>query len=213
MSELYAAVALGGPSQEESDMRVNTTVGLFTGNQADHIIVTGNHWAFQPGGHSGGTTMGQHMANYAASQGVSRANITVLDTSLDTIGDALVVKHGLGLRPGEGCRVGVVTTASHVGRAAMIFGHVFGPESTIVPISAGEFPQRRGQRLYEAAGNMLTRAVFDGTEPGDDQAIMERLFALVPGYTDASKRAIQGNHFRRIVGLPLARFNPALQLI
>lgn len=210
MSNIEALVTLGGPTVAESYARVDKAVEVYDQESVSTFVVTGAFWAFESGEHDRQQTMGRNMGDYARSRGIPGDALVVADQSLDTIGDALVSKHVL-LERGFS-KIGLVTTASHLGRAAATFTHVLGPGYQIVRYNAGEFPGRRNQRLYEFAGGMLARTVLADTEPGDDEAIMRRLFALVPGYTDAGKPAILGNHIRHILRLPFAEFEPSRQL-
>jgi hypothetical protein len=77
-------------------------------------------------------------------------------------------------------------------------------------IDNGSFLGRRGQWLYEVAGGVLCNRVLHGTKPGDDAAIQERLLALVPGYTAASKAGILENHLRDLLHLPITAAKPIL---
>lgn len=208
--ELDVIVALGGPTVDESNMRADKLANLYLLRVAPHMLVTGASWAFSTG-EEPTETMGQTMHDYVVGHSHLPAdNVTVLDRSLDTIGDALSIKHEMRARGVH--RLGYVTTASHVERAGGIIEHVLGPDYEVRPYSAGNFPGRRGQRVYERIGGMLASAVLDKTEPGDDEAIMERLFALVPGYTGAGKVDIAKNHLRRLVGLEFVQFEPVRQL-
>jgi len=54
------------------------------------------------------------------------------------------------------------------------------------------------KRIYEFMGRAMMREVLRGTTPGDDEAIMERLRELVPGYGDGTMRRLA---FQSLLGL------------
>lgn len=201
MSEaLSTLVVLGGLTVAESRHRVDAMLELYSAGVAEHVIVTGAFWAFTHGQNTE-VTMAQRMKEYAECHGMAAGAVSVADRSFDTIGDAIAVKDSMRT---EGWRdLGLVTTESHLPRSTAIFTHVLGPEYNITPISAGGFPGRGGQRMYEMAASVLSRQVLRGTTCGDDRAIRERLFSLVPGYASAGRMAIAANHLRSVLGVPL----------
>jgi len=207
--QLDLIVALGSSNREEANQRVDEMLDLYDDGVAPRMAVTGAGWAFGASA-AAAPTIGRGMFDYAVGQGASEGDIAVLDTSLDTIGDALAIKRYMRTRSAQ--RLGFVTTSSHVERAGGIIVRVLGPDYKVSAYSSGDFPGRRGQKVYERLGGVLAHAVLSDTEPGDDEAIMGRLFALVPGYTEAGKAAIAMNHLRRLAGLSLVPFEPKLQL-
>jgi|GEM_PF-1892089 len=210
IENLDAIVVLGGPTDKESQHRVDTMIDLLRAGVSEEAIVTGAFWAFSAT-EKPTSSIGQRSKEYAISKGVPADAITVADRCVDTIGDALDVKK---VTQEQGWRrLGLVTTESHMPRSIKGFTHVMGPDYKIIPHSAGTFARRRGQGMYEHLGSMLCNAVLDGTEPGDDAAIRERLFALVPGYTTASKPAIAMNHVRKILHLSLVSATPLDTLV
>ena len=206
------AVALGGPTEAESQQRVRALVGLYRQGIVPQAIITGAAWAFGTTETSQeGPSMGQRLADYAVDEcGMPAEVVTVANGGGETIGEALAVKHCI--RQMGLTRLVLVTTDTHSPRATADFRHVFGPSYEIQPHDSGSFPERRLQAPYEYAGRLLSRRVLRGTEPGDDEAIRERLFALVPGYTGASKRQIATNHVKDLLHLPLRAYEPVVGL-
>ncbi len=188
IEHLDTLVVLGAPTSDECQQRTNKMVELYEAGLAGHVITTGAPSAAQ-------------MGNSAVNQGVPRNAIAMADWSLDTIGDALAVKDIL--RRNAQRTLGLITTDSHLDRSSLIFDHVLGSEYKITPFSAGPFPERNYQGMYELVAKFLSWQVLSGTEVGDHQTIQERLFKLYPGYTDDSRLRITINHGLRLCRLPL----------
>ena len=107
----------------------------------------------------------------------------VVGGSRVTIEDACNVKAYIKKQEPEALfALAVVTSASHLPRAAKGFSHVMGEGYDVHAISAGDFPARPHQGLYELGARAFEWAVLLGTEAGDDAAIKARLPELVPGY-------------------------------
>ena len=70
-------------------------------------------------------------------------------------------------------------------RALRIFKHVYGNDFDIAGLPAPELVTAK-ERIYEKVGSIMLDEVLRGTKPGDDEAIKERLFDLVPGYGEST---------------------------
>ncbi len=124
------------------------------------------------------------MKRYAIERLVPEEAIEKEEKSLETIGNALFTKTDLAL-PNDWARLVVVTSTSHLPRTLKIYQHVFGTDFDITGIPAPEIAGPR-EKIWELLGSAMTREVLRGTKPGDHQAVLERLFDLVPNYSNAS---------------------------
>lgn len=125
------------------------------------------------------------MQRYALNHGLPVEAIFTEEDSLDTVGNVLFTKQQV-VMPNEWERLSVVTSRSHLPRTLKIYRHIMGDEYDIQGIPAPE-KVTVSDRIYEKIGATMMNEVLRGTKPGDDDAIHERLFNLVPGYGDGTK--------------------------
>ena len=129
-------------------------------------------------------TEAEVMKQYAIQHNVPEDTIFIEASGLDTVGNTLFTKKQL-VVPNNWEHIALVTSQSHLPRAKEIFEHVYGKDFEIFGIPAPENVTAK-TKAYEIIGSMMVREVLRGTKPGDDDAIMERLFKLVPGYSQAT---------------------------
>lgn len=185
---LNAVVALSGEFAPGLDaigpgtqQRMDVAMALVEAEDVP-LVVSGSHtfrMALPP------RPLAHLMRDYAYQQGMAEDQVLVQDQSLDTIGDALFTKTQIA-EPRGWTNLAIVTSDAHAPRGQRIFAHVMGPDYRIDAVPAGTIEAIRFQRLQEFVGNTLVRAVLGGTQPGDTQAIHDRLFRIIPGYADVS---------------------------
>jgi hypothetical protein len=124
------------------------------------------------------------MRRYATALGVPGEVIYIEEDSLDTIGNAYFTKTQI-VVPNDWDRIAVVASESQMARALRAFRHVYGKDFEVIGLPAPERPTPRGA-IYEIAGSIMLNEVLRGTEPGDDDAILNRLREMVPGYGDST---------------------------
>ncbi len=187
--------------EEELDIqtiqRMDTALSAWHAGVAPNLAVSGGH-SFML---STPPTKAEAvvMKAYALQQGVPGESISVEDKSLDTVGNALFTKTELALPKGWEHLV-VVTSESHLSRTLKVYRHVFGNDFEISGIAAPEQIGLR-ERIWEPLGSAMVREVLRGTKPGDHRAIQERLFDLVPGYSEASTATVPRLALNSLVGL------------
>lgn len=208
-----AYVVLGGglTSEEKlpepAEQRVDMGVDAWVQDPAAHLIMTGKHTFMLDTPPA--TTEADEMALRALKrvaedrpnlQSSLQARLVREKRSLDTIGNAVFTKQDFlaenGLR-----NIALITSGSHSERALHIFRHVLGPDYNVDGMAAPESLTLR-TRASSAVGYLTMRAILRGTEPGDDRAIEERMYDLVPGYKEDSKATKLGLATRSILELP-----------
>jgi hypothetical protein len=163
-------------------------IALLEEGLAPYLVVSGNRSFMQePDGH----VEAQGMRTYALNRNVPEDKILTEEESLDTIGNAYFTKRNLAV-PRDWNTLTVVTSESHAPRAEEIFRHVYGPRYTIVAETAPEEGRGIKEKVYEVVGSLMMDEVLRGTDPGDDAAIRDRLFGLVPGYDPQSSATKMG---------------------
>ncbi len=165
--------------------RMDTAVSAWSEDIADNMIVSGGYSFMLDTPPS--VTEASVMKKYAIKKGVPGVAILTEEESRDTIGNALFSKIDFIIPRDMGEHIGVVTSRSHMPRTLEIFQHVMGPDFKVTGIPAPEDVTLR-DRGYEMIGGLMMREVLRGTNPGDDEAIRDRLEKLVPGYLDGTKR-------------------------
>lgn len=183
-----AFIVLGGgldrteELSEKVTQRMDVTISEWQEATAPYVTISGGHsfLARKIPTTSEATVMKQ----YAIDKGVPESDIFIEECSLDTVGNALFTKTNIVIPNGWEHLI-VVTSSSHLPRAVKIFEHVFGNDFEIRGIPAPEQVGIR-ERVWETLGSVLVNEVLRGTKPGDNEAIQERLFDLIPGYGDST---------------------------
>jgi uncharacterized SAM-binding protein YcdF (DUF218 family) len=139
------------------------------------------------------------MKKYAIQEGIPEGVITYEDKSLDTVAQAIFTKVDLAI-PNAWEHLIVVTSMSHLARSKRIFEHVYGKDFEISGIEAPENVTLR-ERIYEPLASVLLKEVLRGTKPGDHEAVQERLFDLIPGYSEDSGASIPRLAVQSLTGL------------
>ena len=167
---------------EASTQSMDTAIAARQSGVAPNLVATGGHFFMVHDAPS--ISEAEAMKRYAVEHGVPIDAILTEDESLDTIGNALFTKTGI-VVPNGWEHLTVVTSVSRLPRSLRIFKHVYGSDFEINGIPAPE-NTTFAIRIYEKLGSAMLDEVFKGTKPGDDEAIKERLFDLVPGYADGT---------------------------
>lgn len=184
-----ALVALGQgltPQEELTEkaiQRMDTAISAWEEDVAPNMVVSGGHSFMLDTPPS--LPEAAVMRRYALDRGVPERAIHIEDKSLDTIGNALFTKTQV-VAPNDWEHLMIVTSRSHLPRTLKIFRHVFGDDFEVNGVPAPEHVTPR-EIAYELIGATVAREVLRGTKQGDDEAIRERLFGLVPGYANSSK--------------------------
>lgn len=162
--------------------RMDTAVAAWRQGVAPHLVTSGGHSFKLKRVHS--VTEAEAMKRYAITMGVPAEAVTKEEPSLETIGNALFTKTDV-VVPNDWEHLTVVTSVSHLPRVLKVFRHVYGNDFEIRGMPAPERVTmiRKG---HEALSMIMLREVLRGTKLGDDAAIKERLFDLVPGYGDST---------------------------
>jgi uncharacterized SAM-binding protein YcdF (DUF218 family) len=190
MSQLYgeALIVHGGgltPQEELTEKavaRMDTAVSAWGVGVATNMVVSGGHSFLIS--EAPALSEAVVMKRYALGEGIPDDAVYTEERSLETVGNALFTKTDIVVPQGWEHLV-VVTSESHLPRTLKIFKHIYGSDFEIKGIPA---PEKVGSRekLWEALGTALVREILRGTKPGDDEAIKERLFDLIPGYGEAT---------------------------
>jgi uncharacterized SAM-binding protein YcdF (DUF218 family) len=188
IAQYEAVVVHGGgltPQEElveRAVQRMDTAISAWNAGEAPDMVVSGGYSFMldEPPTVSEATVM----KRYAEDHGVPGRVVHTEDKSLDTIGNALFTKTDI-VEPNNWERLLVVTSKSHLPRTLKIFRHVMGNDFEITGRPAPEHVTPR-DKVYELIGTAMMREVLRGTKPGDDEAIKERLFRLVPGYPEGT---------------------------
>lgn len=184
-----AYVVLGGGLTPEEDLpkpverRVDTGIAALEQDPGASMLMTGKHTFMLDTPPA--TTEAREMLLYAWRRGVDPRIVSGEHQSLDTVGNAVFTKQDF-VVPRGWDRIAVVTSTYHLQRALRIFRHVMGPDIVVDGIGSPE-PTSLRTKAAALVGSMTMGAILHGTEPGDDEAIQERMFDLVPGYTEDSK--------------------------
>lgn len=130
-------------------------------------------------------THGYAMSRYAIEKGVSETNIIIEYLSHDTAGQIPIIEHGI-LKPKGIERIIMVSGKMHISRVERICKFV-NPDREIEYIGVED--GYKGSEAEEKERNSL--GVFEHTfrdiEPGDADAIIERLFAAHPLYIEKAE--------------------------
>jgi uncharacterized SAM-binding protein YcdF (DUF218 family) len=177
-----AGLTANGELTEKAVLRMDTAISALEEGTAPYIVVSGSHSFMLQTPPS--LTEAQIMKKHALQKGIDEGAIYIEDESLDTIGNALFTKKKV-VELNGWKRLAVVTSKSHLPRTVAIFKHVLGEGYEVQEIAAPENVTLK-ERIYEAMGMRIMKEVFRGTKPGDNEAIQERLFDLVPGYRDST---------------------------
>ncbi len=168
---------------EKAIQRMDTGIAAWEAGVATNVVVSGSHSFMTDTPPS--LAEAAVMRRYALSKGIPYQDIHIEDESLDTIGNALFTKTRI-VVPNDWEHLIVVTSESHLSRTLKIFRHVMGSDFDVTGMPAPEHVTAK-ERLYEVIGAAMMREVLRGTKPGDDEAIRERLYDLVPGYAEGTK--------------------------
>ncbi len=166
--------------------RMDTGIALWNQGVAEHMAVSGGYSFMLDTPPA--ITESVAMTQYGVDHGVPRDAIYPEHKSLDTIGNALFTKTDIVL-PNDWESLMVVTSESHLPRTLNIFRHVLGSDFEVEGTPAPEHVTAR-ERIYEVVGLLMMKEILRGTKPGDHEAIQERLFDLVPGYADGTKKRL-----------------------
>lgn len=198
-----AVIALAGGIDERGQLppkvlnRMDTAIELVHSGAAPYLIVTGG-WGFTVARPP--KLEAEAMTEYALSRGIASDAIIPEDQSHDTIGNACFSKRNIAVPQGW-TRLLLVTSESHIGRSERIFDHVFGDGYAIDSVAA---PEQTGikTKVWEYAASLLFDHVLMGTQRGDEEQIIERLEASVPGYGPTTNKQLVLQGMRNILHNP-----------
>jgi uncharacterized SAM-binding protein YcdF (DUF218 family) len=203
-SSFDALVVPGGGLTSEEQLtprtaqRIDTAISEWWGEIfAPDVVVSGKHSFMLSKAKRPSLSEASAMKQYALSDGVPEEVVHIEDESLDTIGNALFTKTRV-VVPNNWERLMVVTSESHLPRTLEIFRHVMGGD---IEVDGTAVPDRVTiiDKFYEPIGASIMRRVLQGTKPGDDEAVKERLFDLVPGYAQGTKMRLMAQSFPRLL--------------
>jgi len=176
---------------KKATQRMDTAISAWEAGVAPNMVVSRGH-SFMldtPPSVSEASVMRQ----YGLENGVTDESIYVEDESLDTIGNALFTKTNI-LIPNNWEHFTIVTSLGHSPRTRQIFEHVMGTDFEIQEMPAPDAVTLM-DIVHEKVGEAIMREVLRGTKPGDDETIRKRLFELVPGYAEGTKRNLAVQSF------------------
>lgn len=179
-----AIIVLGGGLDSQGNLspklkqRMDTGVDAYRNEIAPNLIVSGGRSFLAKT--SLALSEAEVMKRYAEDNGIPKDLIFVEKKSLDTVGNALFTKQQI-VVPNNWDHLALITSESHSPRAEKIFNFVFGKDFSIQVLPA---PEKIGpkEKLQETVASIMLREIFKGINSGDDEAIRERLFEIVPGY-------------------------------
>lgn len=158
--------------------RMETTIDAWHNQLAPNVVAAGGYTFTIP--EKPPVTEADVMEDYGLARGIPRDAFYKEGRSLETIGNALFTKTDI-VVPQNWSRLVVVTSRSHLPRMLELYRYVYGRDFEIQGIAA---PEKVGpkEKIWEFLGIAMANEVLRGTKRGDDQAIKERLYDLVPGY-------------------------------
>ncbi len=159
--------------------RVEKGMDLYRRSRALSLTFSGGHAYESPCAHA------EAMERYALEnhpQDINRESIFLEPSSLDTVGQAVFTRRDI-IKPHGFESIAVVTCEYQMPRVKTIFDFVYGEH---VDLTYFESPNEPGlvEWMNEAEDDSLEafRRTFDGVEPGNLDAIVERLFERHPLY-------------------------------
>ncbi|ACC72183.1 YdcF family protein [Paraburkholderia phymatum] len=165
-----------GNLNDETRARVDLGIEAIETGRAPTLVMCG--WAYRE---DSDICIADAMRRYAVEQrNVDASRVIAETTSRDTVGDAVFTRSNLAATFG-GSRILVATSRYHAARTLEIFTFVYGPSFHIDVDGAGG-PATAAQLTSEARSLDAFRATFAGVEPGDTDAIFERLRERHPFY-------------------------------
>jgi vancomycin permeability regulator SanA len=186
----HAVNADKSPSRQTRE-RVDRAVELYNSEITGTLIMSGGYAHKKEGifiAHS------DAMKKYACScQNVPEENIFVEKKSLETVGQAIFSKSDF-VVPKDFQNLIVVSHDYHINRVSRIFEFVFGNDYNIrceAVDNGKDDPQVRTKEQEQKSLDIFLRT-FDGIAPGDDKAILERLFDKHLSYAG---KCIRHSHF------------------
>ncbi|MBI5398273.1 YdcF family protein [Candidatus Woesearchaeota archaeon] len=165
-----------GSLSEKSKQRTDRGVELYIHGAVQTITLSGGR-AQRDLQH----THAHLMKQYAKSVGIEERVILTEETSLDTVGQAVFTKRDI-ILPRNWERFIVVSHSSHIDRVQMIFGFVYGRDFDILYEAVDDRASDPEVILHEWRSFEAFLETFDGVKPGDNEAIIARLFELHPLY-------------------------------
>jgi len=134
-----------------------------------------------------GISLAEAMRRYAVARGIHDRDILVEDLSEDTVGQLVFSKQGV-IKPRGYRDIAVVTHSYHAERtrkqAEFIFGNGY-------ELSFGLVGNEEGNEREQASYEAFLRT-FEGIEPGDDEAILQRLLEKHPLYNSNPDFYVEG---------------------
>lgn len=163
-----------GRLNDETCARLTKAGDLLRTHDAPLIVPCG--WAYRD---DSDICIADAMAAHAVrDMAIPESKILTETASRDTVGDAVFTKRNLA-NPIGWQRIVVVTSAYHSVRAREIFSFVYGQPIKVVAAASAETPALAAS---EEKSIQAFRATFASIDPGDDDAIFERLTARHPFY-------------------------------
>ena|SRR3989344_881217 len=171
-----------GKLNEQSLGRIGRGIQLLLEGRAKTLTLTGGYSFLA----DNGTTVSEQMRNYAIAQGVDSGSICLEELSRDTVGNAFFTKV-LILDPHRLRRFCVVTNRYHEKRARQIFGFMYNIAPSEIPFETIDIGLTEAQKYHEEKSLEAFLTTFGGLTPGDDEAILQRLFSEHPYYRGNSE--------------------------
>lgn len=163
-----------GVLNAETLARLSKATDILRADKAPLIVPCG--WAYRD---DSDICIADAMATHAQSaMGIPSHKIITETASRDTVGDAVFTKRNLA-SPLEWHRIIVVTSAYHAARTQEIFSFVYGQPIEVVSAKSADTPSLRAS---EAKSIEAFKTTFSGVDPGDDNAIFDRLVERHPFY-------------------------------
>lgn len=183
IGEYDAIVVPGGGLKQTGELadrnyaRLETALFIFKLGIAKFLLMTGGS---QIGADEGHIPEAQQLKQEAIARGIDENFILTEQDSRDTIGNALNVADQL-VDQHDIKRVLLVTHSSHSKRCKKAFEMVLGEE---YEVDVFAIPERHAtwNRAKSWGGFLTMKHIFRGVNPGDRDAIRQRLAQDVPGY-------------------------------
>jgi DUF218 domain len=173
-----------GEPDATTKSRLALAVDLLTTRPDAKLVTSG--WAYR---NDTKISLADAVANAATrDHGVTRERVVALDTSRDTVGDAIFFRQAIKAR-----EVHVVTSSYHQDRALRVFRFVLGLDVALEVHGTGP-PATPEQKRAEAASIAAFERTFAGIASGDFGAMLARLTDAHPFYNGTvDVKALRGH--------------------
>lgn len=176
---LGGGIALDGTPSRETVMRAKAGVQLAKARPNLTVVLSGYAPAGTP------VTEAAAMKSIFVRHRIARKRLLIEDQSRCTMGNAILVASRFlrGAKPGK---LYVVTSPFHAKRALQYFSGVFGPAWDIEIVLAEALENDAERATKEVGGMEWGTKFFSGIEPGDVDALIDRLREQRPVYNSIS---------------------------